>query len=150
MTFYEIFQMANDNSSIIVIIAIAVLSLLEISKVKFNPWSWLGSIIHKDIVKELEANKLEISELKKDFNEFKREQLFNEATAARRRILRFNDEAVFGMKHTIEHFDEIIEDIDNYEAFCRENPDYQNNKGKMAMQNIKSIYQKCITDNTFT
>lgn len=150
MTFYEIFQMANDNSSIIVIIAIVVLSLLEISKVKFNPWSWLGSIIHKDIVKELEANKLEISELKKDFNEFKREQLFNEATAARRRILRFNDEAVFGMKHTIEHFDEIIEDIDNYEAFCRENPDYQNNKGKMAMQNIKSIYQKCITDNTFT
>lgn len=150
MTFYEIFQMANDNSSIIVIIAIVVLSLLEISKIKFNPWSWLGSIIHKDIVKELEANKLEISELKKDFNEFKREQLFNEATAARRRILRFNDEAVFGVKHTREHFDEIISDIDNYEAFCKENRDYQNNKGKLAMKNIKDIYQDRIRDNTFT
>ena len=88
--------------------------------------------------------------LKKELSEFKKEQKFNEATAARRRILRFNDEAIFGMKHTREHFDEVIADIDNYESFCRENTDYQNNKGKMAMKNIKDIYQKRIAENKFT
>ena len=150
MTLYEIFQAANDNLTIIGIIIFILLSLIEISKIKINPWSWISGVIFKGIINELKANKSEIVALKKELSEFKKEQKFNEATAARRRILRFNDEAIFGMKHTREHFDEVISDIDNYESFCKENPDYQNNKGKMAMKNIKDIYQRRIAENKFT
>lgn len=149
MTFLEIIELANDNTSIVVMIIIVLFSLIEVSKFKFNPWSWLGSIVFRGVISEIKANKNEIINLKNDFDNFKKERHFNDATAARRRILRFNDEAIMGLKHSQEHFDEIIADIDNYESFCKENPDYQNNKGKMAMQNIKKIYQKCINDNTF-
>ena len=128
MTFLEIIKLANDNASIVVVIVIVLLSLIEVSKIKFNPWSWLGSIIFRGVITEIKLNKNEIINLRNEFDDFKKERHFNDATAARRRILRFNDEAIMGSK---------------------DNPDYQNNKGKMAMQNIKKIYQKCINDNTF-
>ena len=150
MTLHDIVLIANDHLPMFYIIIVVLLSLIEVSKIKINPWSWIGSIIFKGIIDELKENKREIVELKKDFYAFKKEQYFNEATASRRRILRFNDEAVFGVRHTREHFDEIIADIDNYECFCKENQDYQNNKGKLAMKNIKEIYQKRISDNTFS
>lgn len=149
MTLLDIFQLASDHSSIIMILTLIAMELLEVSKIKINPISWLCNLVFKNIIEEIKETRKETKSLREEFDRFKKEQAFNEATASRRRILRFNDEAVFGLKHTREHFDEIIADIDNYESFCNENPDYKNNKGKMAMNNIKNIYQKCIDDNTF-
>ena len=149
MTLIDIFQLASDHTSIVVVCALIAMSVIEVSKIKINPISWLCNLLFKKIIEEIKETKEETKSLRLEFDRFKKEQAFNEATASRRRILRFNDEAVFGLKHTREHFDEIIADIDNYESFCKENPDYQNNKGKMAMHNIKNIYQKCINDNTF-
>lgn len=149
MTLLDIFQLASDHTSFAVFFALIVMGMVEVSKIKINPISWLCNLLFKKIIEEIKETRKETKNLREEFERFKKEQAFNEATASRRRILRFNDEAVFGLKHTREHFDEIIADIDNYEVFCMENPDYQNNKGKMAMHNIKSIYQKCINDNTF-
>lgn len=67
----------------------------------------------------------------------------------RYRILRFNDEVRQGTKHTKEHFDQILEDIDNYEIYCRENPDFPNNKAVFAVKNIKDVYDKCVEENSF-
>ena len=149
MTLLDIFQLASDHTSFAVFFALIVMGMIEVSKIKINPISWLCNLLFKKIIEEIKETRKETKSLREEFESFKKEQSFNEATASRRRILRFNDEAVFGLKHTREHFDEIIADIDNYESFCMENPDYKNNKGKMAMHNIKSIYQKCINDNTF-
>ena len=44
------------------------------------------------------------------------------ARQARQRILRFSDEILFEKGHSKEHYDEILEDIDKYEAYCKEHP----------------------------
>lgn len=67
----------------------------------------------------------------------------------RYRILRFNDEIVQGNRHTKEHFDQILEDIDNYEKFCKNNPEFPNNKAVLAVKNIKDVYDKCVEENSF-
>ena len=67
----------------------------------------------------------------------------------RYRILRFNDEIIQEVRHTKEHFDQILEDIDNYEKFCKENPDFPNNKAVLAIKNIKDVYDRCIEENDF-
>lgn len=67
----------------------------------------------------------------------------------RYRILRFNDEVRQGIRHTKEHFDQILEDIDSYESFCRENPNFSNNKAVLAIKNIKDVYDRCVDDNDF-
>lgn len=67
----------------------------------------------------------------------------------RYRILRFNDEILHGQKHSKEHFDQILEDVQNYENYCIENPKFQNNKAVFAIRNIKNVYQKCTDEGSF-
>lgn len=73
----------------------------------------------------------------------------NRATDCRYRILRFDDEIRHDERHTKEHFDQILEDITEYERYCDDHPEYSNNKAKMAIKNIKRIYEKCVNENTF-
>lgn len=67
----------------------------------------------------------------------------------RYRILRFDDEIRHGEKHSKEHFDQIIEDIDKYEDYCRDHPEFPNSKAVFAIRNIKNVYQKCTDEGTF-
>ncbi len=67
----------------------------------------------------------------------------------RYRILRFDDEVRHDDKHTKEHFDQILEDITKYEKHCKENPDFENNKASLAIDNIKKVYKKCTDEGTF-
>lgn len=75
-----------------------------------------------------------------------------EATKAderRLRILRFSDELRSGIKHSREHFDNVLEDIDRYEKYCKDNPDYPNTKCLLAIENIKSVYKRRLEKNDF-
>lgn len=67
----------------------------------------------------------------------------------RYRILRFDDEIRHDKKHTKEHFDQILEDIDKYEKYCDEHPDFPNNKAVFAISNIKDVYAACYENNSF-
>lgn len=72
------------------------------------------------------------------------------ATTCRYRIIRFNDELLEKDRlHTKEHFDQILDDIDEYEDYCRQDPDYQNSKAVMAIKHIRQVYQKCNNEGTF-
>ena len=44
---------------------------------------------------------------------------------------------------------EILEDIDKYEAYCKEHPLFVNNKAIMAIEIIKDAYQDCIEHHSF-
>ena len=63
------------------------------------------------------------------------------ADAARRNILLFDDELRRGDAHSEEAFNQILEDCNYYEKFCRLNPDYENNKCIAAIENINHTYQ---------
>lgn len=121
--------------------------LLEISPIKINPWTWLFSPLRKALTGELFENikglKTQIDQFKQDFENHIKEFHENKAGQARQRILRFNDEILQKQKHTKEHFEEILADIDYYEDYCAEHPKYPNNKAVIAIENIKATYKKC-------
>lgn len=58
--------------------------------------------------------------------------------ASRYRIIRFDDEEQNGAYHSDDHWDQIIEDVDIYEAFTIAHPDFINGKGRAAMHRIKT------------
>lgn len=58
----------------------------------------------------------------------------------RYRILRFYDEMCQHQKHSESHFEDILDDIDNYEKYCDTHPDFRNNRGRVAMHYIKEEY----------
>lgn len=58
------------------------------------------------------------------------------AMTARYRIIRFDDEALHGMKHSEDHYDQIKEDINTYKRYCDAHPEFINHKGQNAMARI--------------
>lgn len=65
-----------------------------------------------------------------------------DAIQARTHILRFNDELENGMKHSKDYFRQQILDIDTYEDYCRNHPDFANGLTVMASKYIKSEYER--------
>lgn len=146
MTIQDILLYINTSeisslTSFAVIVIVVVSSLIEISPIKVNPWSWvvkkLGDVLNREVIKELQDVKKDVCELKVARNEAKREREDSKATAARRRILNFDDELRRGVQHSQEQFRQIIEDdIDFYKGYCNCHPDYPNNMAENAMHNI--------------
>ena len=64
----------------------------------------------------------------------------NSATNARTRILRFDDELINGVHHSREYFQQTLEEINVYEAYCARHPDYKNNACILAIEHIRKVY----------
>lgn len=142
MTFNDIALLFQENGGIIAVGTVVVMSLVEISPIKINPWSWIGKVLNKDILHKLEKVEKDVAEVKREVGE-------SSAVTSRYRILRFDDEILHDIKHSKEHFDQILLDIDVYEKFCEEHPDFKNNLAVMAIKHIKEIYSNCSRENSF-
>ena len=72
-----------------------------------------------------------------------------EAINCRYRILRFGDEVKHGTRHSQEHFEQILADIDDYEIYCKDHKDFKNNKTKVTTERILDVYRKCVETDDF-
>lgn len=106
--------------------------LVQIAPIKLNPWStlarYIGRALNSEVLETIEKN---------------------EAKTARYRIIRFNDEIRHDVRHTEEHFNQIIDDIRTYENYCNSHPNFPNGKSVSSVSNIKKIYEKCISEDLF-
>ena len=123
-----------------------LMTVIEIVPLRINPWTrifkLIGRAMNGEIMIEVKELRDEVSSLRKEIDEDK-------ANACRTRILRFYDELAHDIKHSKEHFDQTLIDINTYEAFCDNHPDFKNNIACMAIKRIKDTYDQCGKDNTF-
>lgn len=68
-----------------------------------------------------------------------------DATEARTKILQFSDEVRRGILHSQESWEQRIDDCDTYLKYCGEHPNYQNSKATLSIQNIRTVYAKCLS-----
>ena len=127
-------------------ILIVLTGMVKIPKVELNIWNWLGRTIGRSINGEVME---QVKKLTSEVDTLKREEELERARQARQRILRFNDEILFNKRHSKEHFDEILDDIDTYEAYCDAHEDYENNKAVLAISTIREVYKECLRDHDF-
>lgn len=109
---------------------------------KYPEWHNQSIKIRKDLSDSINNLDKKMDKLQKSNDEWL-------ALTWRYRILRFDDEIRHDDKHTKEHFDQILEDITKYERFCKDNPDFENNKAVLAIENIKNVYKKCTNEGSF-
>ena len=125
---------------------VLLMTVVQITPIKINPWSWLGMIIGRAINGEV-LEKVEM--LSQDVKRNKEDDDEQWASLSRSHILRFGDELLHGVSHSKEHFDQILLDISKYEAYCEDHPEYLNNIANATIEHIKHTYQKCLEDNKF-
>ena len=137
----------------IAIIVIALISLVQISPIKIDPWSWLLRWFGKSINGEVEKKIGTINEHIKDVDT-RLDDMMNlgeqkDADAARNRILIFDDELRRHIDHSYEYFQQILADVDEYTRYCNEHESYPNSKAEMAIKHIKNVYDKCKENDNF-
>lgn len=134
--------------------ALTLLStVVEIAPIKVSPWSWLakkiGRAINGEVIEKVDKLEKEISTMKKDADEREEKRAEREVKDARARVLRFGDEIIHDVRHSKEHFDDILRDIGEYEHYCDTHPNFKNNQMHLTTQHIKATYNRCMQDHDF-
>lgn len=134
-------------------IVLLMLTLVQITPIKINPWSAVARIIgkamNKDMMDKLESVETDVKNLKEKHDNLENRMDKDDADGCRTRILRFADELRRGVEHSEEFFNQILDDISDYERYCSEHPEYKNSKAVNAIAKIDKVYQKCMGENSF-
>ena len=97
----DFFVTIKDQASIGVIVLIILLSLIQVSKINWNPWDkifgWFGSKFNSDLKKQ-------VKELEDKFDKHIQESIDEKVENTRRDILSFCNSCMLGRKHTQEQF----------------------------------------------
>jgi hypothetical protein len=141
-------------------LALGLPTLIQVSPLKVNPWSWIGEMfkmLWRCVCQSLNADVLKkLSEIEKTQKATK-EKLENhikldderEADKVRASILHFNNELLRGIPHTKEEFVEILAKIDWYNGFCKTHEDYLNSRAVHAIANIERSYDERLKKRDF-
>lgn len=125
---------------------VVLLTLIQIAPIKVNPWSsigrTLGKVLNGDVIEKLDKVERRLDEHIRIDDE-------RNADLHRARILQFNTELLRNSRHTEEDFNEILYNIDCYERYCVDHPQYQNNRAVHAIKHIKNVYDDCMEKEGF-
>ena len=125
---------------------VAILSLVEIAPVKINPWRAvaraIGRAINGEVLESVEDVKRAQRDTRKALDEHIQADDERNADTLRMRVLHFNNELLRGDRHTREDFIEILAVIDAYEQYCKNHPNYRNNRASHAIANIGRVYDE--------
>ena len=127
-------------------LVLAAMTVIQITPVKLDPWSWLAKAIGKAINADVLAK---LGEVEKRLDKHITVDDQRAADGNRTRILHFNNELVRNLKHTKEEFVEILAEIDAYEEYCRSHPEYPNNRAVIAIDNLRDVYKERLKKNDF-
>ena len=83
-----------------------------------------------------------ISELRDVFDLYR-------ARCARRDILVASDEVRYGTRHSKEWWNQVLEDITEYNQYCDNHPEFKNNKAVHAIAHLDTTYAKILAKNDF-
>ena len=112
-------------------VLIVIVSLLSATAV----WDFVKFLINRK-----DDTKAQIVEVKKSINKLGERIDENQAVLARTHILRFDDELLNDVKHSREYFSQTLQDIDVYEAFCMDHPNFKNSFATAAINHILKTY----------
>ena len=114
---------------------IALVSLLSATAV----WDFVKFLINRK-----DDTKAQIVEVKKSINKLGERIDENQAVLARSHILRFDDELLNDVNHSKEYFSQTLQDIDVYEAFCMNHPNFKNSFATAAINHIRKTYDELL------
>ena len=114
---------------------IALVSLLSATAV----WDFVKFLINRK-----DDTKAQIVEVKTSINKLGERIDENQAILARSHILRFDDELLNDVSHSREYFSQTLQDIDVYEAFCMDHPNFKNSFATAAINHIRKTYDELL------
>ena len=134
-------------------ILIVALTLIEITPIKINPWSWIagkiGKALNRDLVGKIDTLEEKITSLETKIEQVEEGSIMRDIVNSRNRILQFGDDLCHGINYSKEHFEQILLDITNYNDYCATHKEFKNHVTEHTTRVITRIYEKNLENNTF-
>ena len=128
-------------------------SLVEIAPVKWKPLSWIckkaGQAINGDVLEQMDKLRTELQALKQKMQNMEDKEAEDKAICWRNSILAFGDELLHDVRHSQERFDQVLEDIGDYEKYCSTHPNFKNRKTVATTRHILDTYQHLLETHDF-
>lgn len=141
--------MTSEQLTAILLAAIAAPGFWEVIKTMIDKLLQRKRVTIEEISEKIDAQGKKLNSLEESFAKKNAEDHEKEAKAARRRILRADDEIRVGVKHSKDYFEDVLRDIDYYEEYCDNHPHFKNKCAESAIRNVSSCYDTCKTQNSF-
>lgn len=141
MTLSEIWKAISSNPKIVSAVIFLLMSFIEVSKIKLNPWSAIGKLFGKFLGITAISNKLDALEKKVDENQ---------ATTIRVRILRFENELQEGWVASKDSWDQVMDDIRRYELYTQTHPEFKNNITVASIKHLTKTYGILLEEHAWT
>lgn len=156
----QIFSVFKENMNWWMMVLVIVLSMIQFTPIKINPWSALfraiGKAVNGELCKKLDTVAKQQLENRKlldkhisDDEKWKETYEAQKMDELRLNILHFNNELLRKQKHTKEEFVEILTVIDRYRSYCKTHENYPNSRAKHAIANIERVYDERLAKNDF-
>ena len=120
------------------IVLIGAITLIQITPIKINPWSWirkkLSDLIYGDVRKNIESVKAEITEMK--------------VQNWRWNVLDFANSCKNGRRHTLDDWHHAISQLADYERYIERN-EITNGVFEEDARYLREEYQKHCRNNDF-
>lgn len=153
MTLQQIYDAAKGHNTLIAIAVVLLLSCVEVSKIKINPWSWLfgkiGALCNHTIAEKLNDMGKELATVKGEVAALKADSAENRAFEARSKILWFGDELRNGIRHSQDNYRHIFLAVKLYENYTNQHPEFENGITAPTISFIRETYAQCLKRNDF-
>lgn len=137
---------AGELAGSIALVLAGVAAVVENTSKTMKPLTKLARAIGRAINGDLIEK---VDKLEQKIEKMDEEEHLQRAKQARTRVLRFGDELIHNVHHTKEHFDDVLRDITEYENYCDEHPNFENDQMHITAAYIKEMYHKCLKEHSF-
>lgn len=152
MTLLDIAKLIQEHWGSIVWICVGMSGIVEVSKIKINPWSKLfecfSNILMKSIKQELDSMNVKIDELKEKSEKTATVIDDNEVWRLRHEILSFANSCKNKKRHTKDEFEHILEAHDRYNDIIKKRG-IPNGVMDVEHAYIRDLYRHCLEENSF-
>lgn len=142
-----------------IVVFLGSIGIEIVPKIKWSPWSalfkYIGKSFNDKIDKKIESLDTKIGQINtkvdqvdKDLKKHIKESEQAALQDQRRDILDFCNACMNKRRHTKEQFDFVIKECDTYERYIEKN-EIKNGVIEAAIKEIRRIYAKCISENSF-
>lgn len=132
----------NDNLTLSIVF---VLSMIEISPIKINPWGYIAKLFKKAVVGEI-SEKIDCME--KKIGSIEKVVADSKVDQMRWDILDFSNSCRNGRKHSREEWMHLIDQITKYDQICTE-MNIENGVIEIESKYLKELYKDRLKQNDF-
>ena len=138
--------------AVLAVVAVVIGSTVSVKKLDLPVYKWardwlnarldgLGKRLMASLMTKVDEIAAEQKKLSERLEGHIGEAEQNWATEKRRHILGFSTGLTNGTAYDFEAFRQVLQAIDEYEAYCRDHPDYPNSMATGAIQHIRDEFQ---------